>query len=47
MIEGAGHYARAQFPAETAALIVSFLKADARAQGLADEAIRRRSRRVR
>ncbi|MCX4783778.1 alpha/beta fold hydrolase [Streptomyces sp. NBC_01264] len=31
MIEGAGHYAHAQFPAETAAAIVSFLKEAARA----------------
>ncbi|MBT2447922.1 alpha/beta hydrolase [Streptomyces sp. ISL-43] len=31
MIEGAGHYAHAQFPAETAAAIVSFLKAASRA----------------
>ncbi|MCM1970592.1 MULTISPECIES: alpha/beta fold hydrolase [unclassified Streptomyces] len=30
-IEGAGHYAHAQFPAETAAAIVSFLKETARA----------------
>ncbi|MER5762110.1 alpha/beta hydrolase [Streptomyces sp. NPDC002082] len=30
-IEGAGHYAHAQFPAETAAAIVSFLKEAARA----------------
>ncbi|MFI5867082.1 alpha/beta fold hydrolase [Streptomyces sp. NPDC051546] len=31
MVEGAGHYAHAQFPAETAEAIVSFLKEDARA----------------